>query len=400
MPEDAKPPPKPRRLATRLVRDGVMRSEFGETSEAIFMTSGSAYPDAEEAERRLGAHEDYTYSRYGNPTVRMLEARLASLEGAEAARATATGMAAIHASLAAQVRAGDRVVGAKALFGSCRWLLTELLPRYGVETELVTGRDLDAWKAALSKPTRLVLIESPANPLLDAVDIAAVADLAHKAGAELIVDNVFATPVLSRPLELGADWVVYSCTKHMDGQGRALAGAILGREAAIKERIDPFLRHAGPACSPFNAWVVLKGLETLALRVQAMSANAAALADAVAAHPAVAAVRYPGRSDHPDHAVHARQMSAGGSLLALSLKGGQGAAFRFLNALDLVDISNNLGDAKSLATHPWTTTHRALEEAARRDMGLDDSWVRLSVGLEDAADLIEDVSQALDAAGA
>ena len=408
MPDDANAPPQPkatskpttRRLATRLVRDGVMRSDHGETSEAIFMTSGYAYPSAEEAARRLGENDDFTYSRYGNPTVRMLEARLCSLEGAQGCRVAATGMAAIHASLAAQVQAGDRIVGAKALFGSCRWLLTDLMPKYGVETELVTGSDLDAWKRALSKPAKLVLIESPANPLLDAVDIEAVAALAHAAGAELIVDNVFASPILTRPLEHGADWVVYSCTKHMDGQGRALAGAILGKEQPMKDRIDPYLRHTGPACSPFNAWLVLKGLETLSLRVNAMSETAETVANAIADHALIQAVRYPGRRDHPDYAVHAKQMDRGGTLLALSLKGGEAAAFKFLNALQLIDISNNLGDAKSLATHPWTTTHRALEEAARRDMGLDDSWIRLSVGLEDAQDLIEDVRQALEVAGA
>lgn len=395
-PEQPSPELRAWREQTQLVRAGTMRSGFDETSEALFLTSGYAYPSAEEADRRLGAMQDFTYSRYGNPTVRMLEARLAALEGAETCRATATGMAAIHAMLMAPVRAGDRVVGAKALFGSCRWLLTELLPRYGVETELVDGADLYAWARALSRPARLVLIETPTNPLLHAVDIAAVAELAHGAGAELVVDNVFATPILTRPLKLGADWVVYSATKHMDGQGRVLGGAILGTAAAMTERIDPFLRHTGPAMSPFNAWVLLKGLETLMVRVEAQSRAAAMVADALADHARVDRVHYPARGDHPHAALHARQMSGGGTLVAFKINGGQDAVFRMLNGLRLIDISNNLGDTKSLVTHPWTTTHRALDEAARADMGLDPGWVRLSVGLEDVRDIIHDLRSALD----
>jgi len=382
--------------ATQLVRAGTLRSGFGETSEAIFLTSGYAYPSAEEADRRLGAMQDFTYSRYGNPTVRMLEARLAALEGAEACRVTASGMAAIHAMLMGPVKAGDRVVGAKALFGSCRWLMTELLPRYGIKTELVDGTDLEAWQRALETPAKLVLIETPTNPLLHAVDIAAVAELAHRAGAELIVDNVFATPLLTQPLKLGADWVVYSATKHMDGQGRVLGGAILGRAAAMAERLDPFLRHTGPALSPFNAWTLLKGLETLDVRVERQSANAAIVADALAAHGKVERVHYPTRGDDAHAVLHRRQMQAGGTLVALRLKAGQECAFRMLNALRLVDISNNLGDTKSLITHPWTTTHRALDEAARCDMGLDPHWLRLSVGLEDVRDIVSDLIQALD----
>jgi O-succinylhomoserine sulfhydrylase len=396
MPEADPPPPH---LATRLVRGGTMRSQFGEASEALFLTSGYAYPSAEEADRRLGVLEDYTYSRYGNPTVRMLEARLAGLEGAETARVAATGMAAIHTMLMAPLRSGDRVVGAKALFGSCRWLLTELMPRYGIETELVRGDDLQAWARALSRPAKLVLIETPTNPLLDAVDIAAIADLAHRAGAELIVDNVFATPVLTRPLEFGADWVVYSATKHMDGQGRVLGGAILGREKPMREVIDPFMRHTGPSLSPFNAWVLLKGLETLELRVERQSANAARVADALAEMPSVRAVRYPGRADHPQRDLHARQMTAGGTMIAFQLDGGQASAFSVLNRLKLIDIANNLGDTKSLITHPWTTTHRALSEVDRADMGLDPGWLRLSVGLEDPRDLIADLASALRTAG-
>ncbi len=384
--------------ATKLVRGGTMRSQFGETSEAIFLTSGYAYDSAEQAAARMaGEEEGFVYSRYANPTVRMLEDRLALLEGAETCRVTASGMGAISSAMIAPVGAGDRVVAASALFGSCRVICQTILPRYGVETEFVQGSDLDAWKKALSRPARLVLIESPSNPLLEAVDIAAVAELAHKAGAKLIVDNVFATPILQRPLELGADISVYSATKHMDGQGRVLAGAILGPSDWMGEFIDPWLRHTGPAPSPFNAWVVLKGLETLDLRVRQACRNAARLADAIAGHDNVKAVRYPGRSDHPHHAVHAKQMEEGGTLIAFSVKGGRAEAFRVLNALQLVDISNNLGDTKSLACHPASTTHRALNEQERASMGLDESWIRLSVGLEDAVDLERDILAALSA---
>ena len=384
--------------ATKLVRGGTMRSEFGETSEAIYLTSGYAYDSAEQAARRMsGEEEGFVYSRYANPTVRMLENRLALLEGAETARVTASGMAAISSALIAPVGQGDRVVAASALFGSCRVICQTILPRYGVETEFVQGADLDAWKKALSRPANYVLVESPSNPLLEAVDIAAVADLAHKAGARLIVDNVFATPILQRPLELGADISVYSATKHMDGQGRVLAGAILGPSDWMEEFIDPWLRHTGPAASPFNAWVVLKGLETLDLRVRQTCRNAARLADAIAGHENVRAVRYPGRSDHPNYEVHRKQMQEGGTLIAFSVKGGRPEAFRMLNALKLVDISNNLGDTKSLACHPASTTHRALNEEERASMGLDESWIRLSVGLEDAGDLEADILSALSA---
>ena len=383
--------------ATKLVRGGTMRSQFGETSEAIFLTSGYAYDSAEQAARRMsGEEEGFVYSRYANPTVRMLEDRLALLEGAETCRVTASGMGAISSAMIAPVGTGDRVVAASALFGSCRVICQTILPRYGVETEFVQGSDMDAWKKALSRPAKLVLIESPSNPLLEAVDIAAVAELAHKAGAKLIVDNVFATPVLQKPLELGADVAVYSATKHMDGQGRVLAGAILGQSDWIEEFIDPWLRHTGPAPSPFNAWVVLKGIETLDLRVRAACRTAARLADAIAGHANVKAVRYPGRTDHPHHAVHAKQMDEGGTLIAFSIKGARAEAFRVLNALNLVDISNNLGDTKSLACHPASTTHRALNEEERASMGLDESWIRLSVGLEDASDLEADLMAALD----
>ncbi|MEL6691825.1 MAG: aminotransferase class I/II-fold pyridoxal phosphate-dependent enzyme, partial [Pseudomonadota bacterium] len=291
----------------------------------------------------------------------------------------------------------DRVVAASALFGSCRHICSTILPRYGVETEFVNGSDLDAWKRALSKPTRLVLIESPSNPLLEAVDIAAVAELAHAAGALLVVDNVFATPILQKPLELGADIAVYSATKHMDGQGRVLLGAILGQSEFIEEHIDPWLRHTGPAASPFNAWVVLKGLETIDLRVRQACSNAAKVADTIAAHPNINAVRYPGRPDHPNYDVHRKQMELGGTLVAFSVKGARTEAFKVLNSLNLVDISNNLGDTKSLACHPSSTTHRALNEEEQAEMGLDESWIRLSVGLEDADDLCRDLTQALSA---
>jgi len=383
---------------TLAVRHGTERSGWNETSEALILTSGYVYDSPEQAAARMAGDEPgFVYSRYGSPTNRMLEERLAALEGAEACRVAASGMGAISSALLCQCRAGDRVVAAKALFGSCRWIISELMPRFGIDTVMVDGADLDAWAEALSEPTRLVLIETPANPLLDGIDMAAVAELAHKAGAKLVVDNVFATPVLQRPMEFGADWVVYSATKHMDGQGRVLAGAILAPKAEIEEHLDPWLRHTGPACSPFNAWVVLKGLETLSLRVNRQAETAARLADAVVGHDTIAAVRYPHRTDHPHYAVHAKQMRAGGTLLALSFKGGQEAAFRFLNALELVDVSNNLGDAKSLACHPSTTTHRALSAEAQADMGLDASWVRISCGLEDAGDLEDDLTAALNA---
>lgn len=387
--------------ATKLVHGGTERSPWQETSEALILTSGYIYDSAEQAQARMaGEIGGYVYSRYNNPTVSMLEERMRILEGAEACRALASGMGAISSMLTAPLEKGDRVVGANALFGSCRWILANQLPKFGVETEFVDGMDLEAWERALSKPTKLVLVESPANPMLDAVDIKAVAELAHKAGAQLIVDNVFATPLLQSPFELGADWVVYSATKHMDGGGRVLAGLILGPQKEMEEIIDPYIRHMGPSISPFNAWVVLKGLETLNLRVERQSQTAAKLADALAAHAGVNELRYPGRSDHPHYAVHAKQMTSGGTLIAMSVKGGQEAAFKFLNGLDLVGISNNLGDAKSLACHPATTTHRALTDEERASMGLDESWVRLSIGLEDAEDLIADVISALDGAKA
>lgn len=385
------------KIATKLIRGGLDRSPHGETSEAIYMTSGYAYPSAEVAAARMSGDEaGFVYSRYGNPTNQMLAERLALLENAETCRITASGMGAISSAMLAPCKAGDRVVAANALFGSCRYICSDILPKFGVETEFVDGANLEAWARALSRPARLVLIESPSNPLLSAVDIAAVAEMAHQAGALLVVDNVFASPVLQKPFELGADIVVYSATKHMDGQGRVLCGAILGKAEFIEEHIDPWLRHTGPSASPFNAWTVLKGLETIDLRVRQASRNAAVLADILAADKNVARVFYPGREDHPDYAVHSRQMQAGGTLIAMSLKGGRPEAFRFLNALKLVDISNNLGDTKSLACHPSSTTHRALSAEQQASTGLDESWVRLSVGLEDAADIAADLSQALN----
>lgn len=384
------------KLATKLIRGGLDRSPHGETSEAIYMTSGYAYPSAEVAAARMSGDEPgFVYSRYGNPTNQMLAERLALLENAETCRITASGMGAISSAMLAPCKVGDRVVAANALFGSCRYICSDILPKFGVETEFVDGANLDEWARALSRPARLVLIESPSNPLLSAVDIAAVADMAHQAGALLVVDNVFASPILQKPLALGADIVVYSATKHMDGQGRVLCGAILGKSDFIKDHIDPWLRHTGPAASPFNAWTVLKGLETIDLRVRQASQNAAALADILAADQHIARVYYPGRQDHPEYAVHSRQMQAGGTLIAMSIKGGRPEAFRFLNALKLVDISNNLGDTKSLACHPASTTHRALSAEQQASMGLDESWVRLSVGLEDPADIAADLLQAL-----
>jgi O-succinylhomoserine sulfhydrylase len=383
--------------ATKAVRGGLMRSEHGEISEALYLTSGYAYDSAEQAMARMkGDEPGFVYSRYGSPTCEMLQQRLSLIEGAETCRVTGSGMGAISSAILAPLKAGDRVVAATALFGSCRWIIANQMPKYGIETVFVDGADLDAWEREIAKGCQLVLIESPANPLLDGVDIAAVAKLCKAAGALLVVDNVFATPILQRPLELGADVVVYSATKHMDGQGRVMLGAILCNSAYMEDVYDPYLRHIGPAAAPFNAWVVLKGLETLKLRVDAQSATAARLADAIAGHPNAAAVRYPHRKDHPHYEVHKRQMSGGGTMIALSVKGGQDAAFKFLNSLELVDICNNLGDTKSLACHPSTTTHRALTDEEQAAMGLDRSWIRFSVGLEDADDLESDVLRALN----
>jgi O-succinylhomoserine sulfhydrylase len=384
------------RPRTRLIHGGSQRSHFGEMSEALFLTSGFRYLRAEDAADRFADRAPgYTYSRVANPTVRMFEERLALLEGAEEAAATATGMAAVHAALVSQLAAGDRVVAARLLFGSCHYILTELLPRFGIEVALVDGGDLDAWAAALAAPARLVFFETPGNPNLELIDIAAVAELAHRAGARVIVDNVFATPILQRPLELGADLVVYSATKHIDGQGRCLGGAILCDRTLRAEVLQPYLKHTGPALSPFNAWVLLKGLETLDLRIHQHCQSALALARFLAEHPGVADVRYPGLPSHPQHALAGRQMSAGGGIVAVRTGGGQARAFAVLNRLKLIAISNNLGDAKSLITHPATTTHQRFSAEERARLGITDDLLRLSVGLEDPADLLEDLDQAL-----
>lgn len=390
--------PQQWRLATRLVRGGLQRSSFAETSEALFLNSGYVYESAEESEESFdGTRERYVYSRFRNPTVAMFEDRLALVEGAEACRATASGMAAVHAAIVSQVRAGDRVVGSRALFGSCIWILADLLPRYGVEVEFVDGTDLDQWRAALAKPTRCVFIETPSNPTLEVIDIKAVAELTHTAGGRLVVDNVFATPVLQKPLALGADVVVYSATKHIDGQGRCLGGAVLGDKAFITDVLGPYLRHTGPCLSPFNAWVLVKGLETFQLRVERHVENASRIASFLEGRAGVARVIYPGLSSHPQHDLAERQMTGGGSIVAIEVVGGKERAYRFLNALSLVDISNNLGDAKSLITHPWTTTHQSRSAEEKHAMGITEGLLRLSVGLEDVEDLIEDISRALTA---
>ncbi len=384
------------RPATQLVHGGTVRTPHGETSEALFLTSGFVYDSAEQAEDTFtGAVAHYQYSRFGNPTVTMLEDRLAAIEGAEACRATATGMAAVHAAMLCHLKTGDRVVASRALFGSCHWIVSTLLPRYGISSEFVDGADLDAWRTALSRPAALVLIESPSNPMLEIVDLRAVCRLAHAAGAIVIVDNVFATPLLQKPIELGADVVVYSCTKHIDGQGRVLGGAVLGRRAWIEDTLQPFIRNTGPSLSPFNAWLLLKGLETLHLRVHAACTSAAAIADMLARHPAVSRVWFPARPDHPQHALAMSQMSAGGTLVAFELSGGKAAAFRAMNAFRLIAVSNNLGDSKSLVTHPATTTHMRIGADERARLGITDGVVRLSVGLEDVADLTDDLAQAL-----
>ncbi|MEL6280872.1 MAG: O-succinylhomoserine sulfhydrylase [Pseudomonadota bacterium] len=386
---------------TRLVHEGSRRSAYGEVSEALFLTQGFLYPSASAAEARFegeGPEDSFIYARYGNPTVAMFEDRIAAYEGAEAAFATASGMAAMNAAMFSQLKAGDHVVASQALFGSCLYVIETLLPRFGVETTLVHGPDLDAWSAAMRPETKLVFLETPANPTLELIDIAAVAEIAHGGGARVVVDNVFATPVFQKPLELGADMVMYSATKHIDGQGRCLGGVLLSDEETIRGPVETYLKHTGGAMSPFNAWVMLKGLETLELRVRTQSASAARLADAVADHPGRARVLYPGRTDHPQFELAQRQMTSGATMLAIELSGGKSAAFAFLDALQIVGISNNLGDAKSLATHPATTTHQRLTAEARAALGIGDGLVRLSVGLEDAGDLVADVSRALDAA--
>ncbi len=386
--------------ATRLVHGGTVRSQFAETSEALFLTQGYVYDSPEQAEERFKTESGgFIYSRYANPTVAMFEDRMKLLEGAEAARATASGMAAVSASLMCFLKSGDHVVAAKALFGSCLYVVQDLLPKFGVQSTLVDGRDLQAWKKAMRPNTRAVFFETPSNPCLDLVDIRGVADIAHDAGALVVVDNVFATPIYQQPLQLGADVVVYSATKHIDGQGRVLGGIVLGTNKYVNDHLHPFYKHTGGAMSPFNAWVMLKGLETLELRVNAQTAAAARIADHLAGQKnrGVARVLYPGRADHPQAELARRQMKAGSTLVAFEFAGGKAAAFRFLNALSIIRLSNNLGDAKSLITHPATTTHQRLKPEVRAELGITDGMVRLSVGLEAVDDLIADIDHAIGA---
>ena len=388
------------RPQTRMVRGGQKRSPFGETSEGLFLTSGYVYESPEEAEAAFkGEKSRYIYSRYANPTVSMFEERLALVEGANHCVATSSGMSAMFASLACYVKAGDRIVASRALFGSCHYILTEQLTRWGVEAELIDGTDLSEWERALSTPARAVFLETPSNPTLEIIDLQSVADLAHKAGALLVVDNVFATPVLQHPLEHGADVVMYSATKHIDGQGRVLGGAILfNDEAYLEDHLKPFLRHTGPCISPFNAWTLLKGLETLDLRVRRHAENALGIARFLEAHKGIGRVLYPDLPNHPQHNLARRQMEAGGTVVSFEVPGGKDGAFRVLRALELIDISNNLGDAKSLATHPATTTHQRLSPEERTELGISDGLLRLSVGLEDVADLTDDLGSALEKA--
>jgi O-succinylhomoserine sulfhydrylase len=387
------------RPETRLVHSGSLRSQFGETSEALFLTQGFVYDTAEQCEARFnGEDPGFIYSRFSNPNISMFERRMIELEGAEAARATATGMAAVTTAILAPLKAGDHVVAAKAMFGSCRYVVEDLLPRYGIQSTLVDGLDLDQWKKAMQPNTKSCFLESPTNPTLDVLDIGAIAEIAHKAGARLIVDNVFATPLWQSPLALGADVVVYSATKHIDGQGRCLGGIILSSEAFITEHIHTFMRQTGPSMSPFNAWILLKGLETLAVRVRAQTETAAGVAEALAKHPKISRLIYPGRADHPQAALVRKQMRAGSTLVGFEVKGGKAAAFRTLNALKLARISNNLGDAKSLVTHPATTTHQRLTPEARAELGISEGFIRFSAGLEHRDDLIEDLQAALEKA--
>jgi O-succinylhomoserine sulfhydrylase len=384
------------RPATHLVHGGVQRSHHGETAEALFLTSGYVYDDAEQAEATFaGTIAHYQYSRFANPTLTMLEQRLCLIEGAEACRTTATGMAAVNAALLSHLKTNDRVVASRALFGSCHWIVSTLLPKFCIETQFVDGGDLLQWEEALSRPTNLVLLETPSNPMLELVDVPAVAKLAHAAGAIVVVDNVFATPLLQQPLKLGADVVVYSCTKHMDGQGRVMGGAVLGTTKWINDVLQPFIRNTGPALSPFNAWILLKGIETLALRVDAAGRSAAAIADFLVEQRGVTRVWYPTRADHPQHALAVKQMTGGGSVITFEVVGGKTGAFEVMNGFKLIALSNNLGDSKSLATHPATTTHMRIGEEERSRLGITDGIIRVSVGLEDVDDIKDDLRQAL-----
>ena len=382
---------------TRMIHAGQQRSEFGETSEAIYLTQGFVYDSAEAAEARFkGEDPGYVYSRYGNPTVRMFEDRIAALEGAEDAFATASGMAAVHGALMCQLRAGDHIVAARALFGSCLYIVETLCPRFGIDITLVDGPDLDQWRTAMRAETKLCFLESPSNPTLEVIDIKSVSEIAHANGARLVVDNVFATPMFQRPLKLGADIVIYSATKHIDGQGRCLGGVVLGTRKFIRDELEGFVKHIGPALSPFNAWVMLKGMETLSLRCNAQTDTAEGLAAWLSGQ--LDHVLYPGLPSHPQHNLAATQMTRPGQMLAFEIPGGQAAAFRVLNALTLIRISNNLGDAKSLITHPATTTHQRLSEESRSALGITSGLVRLSVGLEDPRDLQTDLARALEQA--
>ncbi|MBR0790781.1 O-succinylhomoserine sulfhydrylase [Bradyrhizobium manausense] len=387
------------RPETRLVHSGTLRSQYGETSESLFLTQGYVYNSAEECEARFkGEDPGFIYSRYSNPTIAMFERRMIELEGAEAARSAATGMAAVTTAILAPLKAGDHVVASRALFGSCLYVVQDLLPRYGIETTLVDGANLDEWQRAVKPNTKTFFLESPTNPTLDVLDIPGIAEIAHAGGARLVVDNVFATPIWQSPLALGADVVVYSATKHIDGQGRCLGGIILSSEAFIAEHIHNFMRQTGPSISPFNAWVLLKGLETLGVRVRAQTDTAARIADVLASHPKIARLVYPGRDDHPQAALVKKQMRGGSTLVGFEVKGGKAAAFRVLNELKLAKISNNLGDAKSLVTHPATTTHQRLKPDVRAELGIGEGFIRFSAGLEHADDLIEDLTAALEKA--
>lgn len=387
------------RPETRLVHSGTLRSQYGETSEALFLTQGYVYNSAEECEARFkGEDPGFIYSRYSNPTIAMFERRMIELEGAEAARSAATGMAAVTTAILAPLKAGDHVVASRALFGSCLYVIQDLLPRYGIETTLVDGLDLDQWQRALRPNTKTFFLESPTNPTLDVLDIPGIAEIAHSGGARLVVDNVFATPIWQSPLALGADVVVYSATKHIDGQGRCLGGIILSSEAFIAEHIHNFMRQTGPSISPFNAWVLLKGLETLGVRVRAQTETAGRIADVLASHPKISRLVYPGGADHPQAALVKKQMRGGSTLVGFEVKGGKQGAFRVLNELKLAKISNNLGDAKSLVTHPATTTHQRLKPEERAALGISEGFIRFSTGLEHADDLIEDLTAALEKA--
>ncbi|MCO6382748.1 O-succinylhomoserine sulfhydrylase [Oceanicola sp. 502str15] len=389
-----------RKTRTKLVHGGTRRSQYGEVSEAIFLTQGFVYDTAQQAQDRFEAlgDDEFIYARYGNPTVRMFEERIAMLEGAEDAFATASGMAAVSAALTAPLKAGDHVVSSRALFGSCEYILSEVLARFGVEVEFVDGTDLGAWKAAIRPDTKLVFFEALSNPTLEVIDIAGVSELAHAVGALVVVDNVFATPVFQRSLELGADVIVYSATKHIDGQGRVLGGVVLGTKEFIRGTLEPYLKHTGGAMSPFNAWVLLKGLETLDLRCRAQAENAETVARALVGHEKINAVLYPGLPDHPQHNLALAQMEKPGTVVSFEIKGGKEAAFRFLDALEIAVISNNLGDAKSIITHPATTTHQRLSDEKKAVLGISPGLVRLSLGIEDSADLVADVMQALEMA--